>query len=122
MKKNFYFLNMVQKVSCVTFELTKFQEQIMRQYKILSWLSMWQKQRHSLIQAFSWFLGFYILVYRNNTDLQLFSLRRTLKIIKKKMPCIVFEQINISKNITCKDTFVNRIHLPAAFEIILIIT
>lgn len=121
MKKNFYFLNMVQKVSCVTFELTKFQEQIMRQYKILSWLSMWQKQRHSLIQAFSWFLGFYILVYRNNTDLQLFSLRRTLKIIKK-MPCIVFEQINISKNITCKDTFVNRIHLPAAFEIILIIT
>lgn len=61
----------------------------MRQYKILSWLSMWQKQRHSLIQAFSWFWGFYILVYRNNTDLQLFSLRRTLKIIKKNaLHCI----------------------------------
>lgn len=68
----------------------------MRQYKIFSWLSMWQKQRHSLIQAFSWFLGFYILVYRNNTDLQLFSLRRTLKIIKK-MPCIVFNKLISAK-------------------------
>lgn len=69
----------------------------MRQYKILSWLSMWQKQRHSLIQAFSWFLGFYILVYQNNTDLQLFSLRRTLKIIKKKCPALYLNKLISAK-------------------------
>lgn len=51
-------MNTVQKESCEAFELTNFHEQIMKQYKILSWLCIWQKQRHSLIKAFSWFWGF----------------------------------------------------------------